>query len=293
MASLDLYMSFASAARNSSFARAARELGISPSAVAKNIARLERELGIRLFHRTTRQVTLTQDGEMLQVRIQRVLEDVADLEAAVAGVRTEPTGTLRVEAPITFGRRVLLPALARLRRRYPKLPIEARFSDEYADLIRDGLDCAIRVGALDDSALVARRIGSQTLVTCASRAYLRRHGTPRAPADLAEHACLLLRVPSSGRDWAWRFRSADREVTLHPDSMLRLGDGEALVAAAVAGLGVVHVPDYMAAPDLSRGRLVEVLESFRPQGLPISIVYPGQRDPPLRLRVLIDILTAD
>jgi DNA-binding transcriptional LysR family regulator len=293
MASLDLYMSFASAARNSSFARAARELGVSPSAVAKNIARLERELKIRLFQRTTRQVTLTQDGERLQSRIQRILEDVADLEAAVAGVRAEPTGTLRVEAPITFGRRILLPALARLRRRYPQLPIEVRFSDSYADLIRDGLDAAIRVGALDDSMLIARRIASQTLVTCASPAYLRRQGAPRAPAELAKHTCLLFRIPSSGRDWVWRYRVGGREVAVRLDSTLRLGDGEALVVAAVAGLGIVHVPDYMAAPELSRGRLVEVLESFRPPALPISIVYPGQREPPLRLRLLIDLFTAE
>lgn len=292
VASLDLYLSFASAARNAGFARAARELGVSPSAVAKNVARLEQELNTRLFHRTTRRVALTQDGELLQTRIERILEEVAALEAAVAGARSEPTGTLRIDAPLTYGRRVLLPALARLRRRHPRLSIEVRFSDDYADLVRDRLDAAIRVGNLDDSALVARRIGAQTLVTCASPGYLRRHGTPRVPAELGGHDCLLFRIPSSGRDWVWRFRSAGREVVVRPDSTLRLGDGEALVSAAVAGLGIVHVPDYMAAPDLSRGRLVEILTAFRPPPLPISVVYPRQREAPLRLRALIDILAA-
>jgi DNA-binding transcriptional LysR family regulator len=293
MASFDLYLSFASAARNASFARAARELGVSPSAVAKNISRLERELQLRLFHRTTRQVTLTQDGKVLQSRVQRILDDVADLEAAVAGVRAEPTGTLRVEAPIVLGRRLLVPALARLRRRHPQLAFDIRFSDEYADLIGDGLDAVIRVGELDDSALVARRIGVQTLLTCASPAYLRRHGIPQVPWDLVRHTCLLFRIPSSGRDWVWRFRAGDRDVAPRLQNGLRLGDGEALVAAAAAGLGLAHVPDYMAEEAVKRGRLVEVLPSFRPRAIPISVVYPGQREPPLRVRALIDALTGE
>lgn len=290
MPSIDLLVSFAAAARHASFAGAARELGLSPSAVAKNVARLEGQLGLTLFQRTTRRMALTQDGDALHLRCQRILDELAELESAASGARTRPTGTLRVDVPITWGRRVLLPVLAALRRRHPELSLEIRFSDSYVDLVRDGLDAAVRIGALEDSRLVAQRIDTQTMWTCASPAYLRRHGTPGTPDELGKHTCLLFRIPSSGRDWPWRFRVRRREVTIHPHSLLRLGDGEALVGAAAAGLGIVHAPSYMADREVAAGRLVEILADYRPPGLPISIVHLAGRRQPLRLKILVDAL---
>jgi DNA-binding transcriptional LysR family regulator len=290
--SFELLTSFVCAARHRSFARAARELGTSPSAVAKNVARLESQLKLRLFHRTTRRVALTPDGELLQERCQRVLEEVAELEGAVAGKLGQPSGTLKLDVPIVYGRRVVLPVLAKLRHHYPDLSFDVRFSDRVADVVGDGLDAVIRVGTLNDSSLVARRIGWQRMWTGASPAYLRRHGTPLRPANLEQHQCLVFRIPTSRKEWSWRFRVGSRDVVLRPPTQVWFDDGEALVAAALAGLGLVHVPSYMAEEDVARGRLVEVLSDVRPPLMPISIVYPGPREPPLRVRVLIEALTA-
>ena len=294
MISLELLTSFACAARHRSFARAARELGTSPSAVAKNVARLESQLKFRLFHRTTRRVALTPDGELLQERCRRVLEEVAELEGAAArtGKPARPSGTLKLDVPMVYGRRVVLPVLAKLRHRYPDLAFDVRFSDRIADVVGDGLDAVIRVGTLNDSSLVARRIGWQRMWTGASPAYLRRHGTPVRPEDLQQHQCHVFRIPTSRKEWPWRFRVGSRDVVLRPVTQVWFDDGEALVAAAVAGLGLVHVPSYMTEQDVARGRLVEVLSAMRPQLMPISIVYPGPRQAPLRLRVLIESLVA-
>lgn len=288
--SIDLIVSFASAARHASFARAARELGLSPSAVAKNVASLEAQLGMRLFHRTTRQVTLSKDGEDLYTRCQRILEEVESLEAAAGDARTGPRGTLRIDMPVTYGRQVVLPVLTRLMARHPELKIDARFSDQVVDIVKEGLDAAVRIGPLADSSLVGRMFDQQVIWTCASPAYLARHGKPESPDDLSAYTCLLFRLPSSGRDRPWQFRAGKRDFSLMPESGARLGDGEALVQAAAAGLGLIQAPKYMAEHEVKRGRLVEILQRYRPAPLPISLVYPSHRHIPLRVRALADAL---
>jgi DNA-binding transcriptional LysR family regulator len=290
MASLELIVSFASAARHASFANAARELGLSPSAIAKNVARLESQLGVRLFHRTTRRVTLSPDGEDLYTRCQRILQEVESLDAAAAGARSGPRGTLRIDMPVTYGRQVVLPVLTRLRARYPDLKIDARFSDQVIDIIKEGLDAAVRIGPLADSRLVGRMFDQQVIWTCASPAYLKRHGKPESPDQLSAHTCLLFRLPSSGRDRPWQFRVANREISLTLESGVRLGDGEALVQAAAAGLGLIQVPSYMAEREVKRGELAEILQRDRPAPLPISLIYPSHRHIPLRVRALADAL---
>ncbi|MCZ7564525.1 MAG: LysR family transcriptional regulator [Burkholderiales bacterium] len=290
MASLDLIVSFAAAARHAGFARAARELGLSPSAVAKNVANLEAQLGMRLFHRTTRQVTLSPDGEDVYARCKRILEEVESLESVAADARTGPRGTLRIDMPITYGRQVVLPVLTRLMSRYAELKIDARFSDQFVDIIKEGLDAAIRVGPLADSSLVGRMFDQQVIWTYASPAYLARHSMPQSPDALSAHTCLLFRLPSSGQGRPWQFRIGKREVSLVPESGVRLGDGEALVQAATAGLGLIQVPTYMAEREIKRGKLVEILQKYRPAPMPISLVYPSHRHIPLRVRVLADAL---
>ncbi|MBM3343478.1 MAG: LysR family transcriptional regulator [Betaproteobacteria bacterium] len=290
MASLDLIVSFAAAARHAGFARAARELGLSPSAVAKNIASLEAQLGMRLFHRTTRQVILSQDGEDLYARCKRILEEVESLETAAADARTGPRGTLRIDMPVTYGRQVVLPVLTRLMGRYPELKIDARFSDQVVDIVKEGLDAAVRIGPLADSNLVGRMFDQQAIWTCASPSYLARHGKPESPDALSAHTCLLFRLPSSGRDRPWQFRVDQRDASLMPDSGMRLGDGEALVQAAAAGLGLIQAPKYMAEHEVKRGKLVQILQRYRPAPLPISLVYPSYRHIPFRVRALADAL---
>jgi len=290
MASLELITSFAAAARHAGFARAARELGLSPSAIAKNVARLEQRMGVRLFHRTTRKVSLTPDGEELFLRCQRILAEIESLDAAAAGARAGLRGTLRIDVPVSYGRLVVLPVLAKLRAGNPDLKIDLRFSDQVVDIIQEGLDAAVRTGVLADSRFVGRVFDQQVLCTCASPAYLRRHGEPASPDDLASHACLLFRMPSSGRDRPWQFRRGRRDFSVVPESGFRLGDGEGLAQAAVAGLGLVQVPTYIAADEIERGRLVEVLAAYRPAALPISLVYPSHRLVPLRVRALAQAL---
>lgn len=290
MISLDLLFSFTSAARHVSFANAAREIGHSPSAIAKNIARLESQLGVRLFHRTTRQITLSPEGEHLYSRCQNILEQVASLEADVAATRAEPVGTLRLDMPRTYGRDVILPVLTHLMTRHPGLKIDARFSDQVTDIIKEGLDAVVRIGPLADSRLVARTFDHQVICTFASPAYLAEHVKPESPEELAKHFCLLFRMPSSGRDWPWQFRRGKQEYSLLFESNLRLDDGEALVQAAAAGVGIIQVPQYMAQAEVNRGRLVEILQKYRPAPVPISLIYPSHRYIPLRVRVLADAL---
>jgi LysR family transcriptional regulator for bpeEF and oprC len=284
-------VAFTAAARAQSFARAARELGLSPSAVAKDIARLERQLGVRLFLRTTRRVTLTGEGRDLFERSVRVLDELEALEDAALGARAAPAGVLRLSVPLTYGRLVVVPALAELRRRHPALEFDVRFSDAFADLLAERLDAVIRVGEVPDSRLVARRIDWQPLVTIASPDYLHNRPAPSLPADLASHACLRFRLPTSGRLRPLEYRVRGRAVTLDPHPVAVLDDGEAVVAAAVHGLGIGQVPEYMAGRELAAGSLLRVLDRYAPAPMPISIVHAHHRQPPPRLRALIDQLT--
>lgn len=292
MISLQPFLAFAETARHGSFARAARDLGLAPSTVAKSVARLEAQLGVRLFHRTTRQVSLTPDGDQLYLRCERVLAEVEDLQAAAAGVRGEPVGTLRIDAPVVYGRRVIVPVLAQLAQAHPRLSIDVRLSDQYCDPVKDGLDAVVRIGVLNDSSLVGKRVGEQHLVTCASPDYLAKHGTPRRPEALRDHVCLAFRLPSTGRDRPLQFLEAGRTVVIDPPLGFRLGDGEAMVEAACAGAGIVQVPHYMAEDAIAAGRLREVLRPFRPAPTPISVVYPGSRLMAPRLRAFLDAFSA-
>jgi LysR family transcriptional regulator, regulator for bpeEF and oprC len=198
--SLQQMAAFAETARHGSFAAAARELGSAPSTLAKAVARLEASLQVKLFHRTTRQVSLTPDGERLYIRCERLLAELEDLQAEASGTRDDPTGLLRVDLPIVLGREWVLPVLARLAQRHPGLQLDVRLQDGYADIVKEGIDVAVRIGPLKDSTLVAQRIASQGMVLVASRAYLEARGTPRRLEDLEAHDAVLFRLPSSGRD---------------------------------------------------------------------------------------------
>lgn len=292
MHSLQQLAAFTDTARHGSFSAAARESGSAPSTLAKAVGRLEQSLGVKLFHRTTRQVSLTPDGERLFGRCQRLLGDLEDLQAEASGVRDAPSGTLRINAPIVLGRRVILPLLARLSQRYPALALDVHLEDRYSDIVKEGIDLAVRIGTLKDSTLVARRFGTQGMVLVASPAYLAERGTPRRLAQLASHEALLFRMPSTGRDRPWQFRQRGKAVELQPQSRVRLSDGEALVAAARMGLGIAQVPDHFVTDELARGELVEILPGARPAPLPVSIVYPGARLVPQRVRVAIEALEA-
>jgi DNA-binding transcriptional LysR family regulator len=290
MNTLQQVAAFAETAKHGSFAAAAREAGSAPSTLAKAVARLEAALGVKLFHRTTRQVSLTPDGERLFRRCQRLLAEVEELHAEASGVREAPSGTLRIDMPIVLGRRVILPVLAGMSERHPGLALDVRLQDGYVDLVKDGIDAAIRVGELKDSSLVSRRVGLHAMVLVASPGYLEQHGTPRRLDQLAAHQALLFRMPTSGKDRPWQFRQRGNPVELHPKSRVRINDGEGLVEAARMGLGLAQLPDYFVRDELARGDLVEVLRPCRPAAVPISVVYPGARLVPPRVRLLLQEL---
>ena len=292
MQGLQPLLAFAETAKRGNFAIAARELGCTPSTLAKAVARLEARLGVRLFHRTTRQVALTDDGERLFSRCQRVLAELELLQEEATGTRQEASGTLRIEMPVTFGRVVMLPLLARLAGQYPRISIDARFSDNYADLVKGGIDVAIRAGEMRDSSLVARHIASQELLLIASPAYLSRVGTPNTVADLNGHDAVLFNVPATGRCRPWHFRVRSRNTLLLPASRLRVDGGDAIVRAALLGMGIGQIPHYMVTDELAKGELVELLPDCRPLEMPLSAVMPSSRMVPARVRALLDLIEA-
>lgn len=292
MSGFSQFLAFASAARHHSFARAGRELGVTASTIAKRIGKLEEQLGVKVFHRTTRQVTLTSDGEALFARCEKILADIDELELLAAGASDEPRGELRINAPITYGKRVVMPVVAKLLRQHPHLRADVRLSDQFCDVVREGMDAVIRVMQLNDSSLASRQIGWQQLVTCASPDYLSRHGEPKHPSRLEAHHFVLYRLPRTGRERPIQFTVRGKAFDLQPISRLLADDGEAMVQAASLGAGLIQVPDFMAADELVQGRLVEVLTAFRPPPMPIHVVWPGNRLMPPRVRAFIDLLAA-
>lgn len=292
MHGLQPLVAFAETAKRGNFAAASREIGVTPSTLAKAVTRLEANLGVRLFHRTTRQVTLTHDGERLFARCQRVLAELDLLQEEATGTREEPSGTLRINMPVAFGRLVMLPLLAQLTQQHPRVSIDARFSDVYVDLVREGIDVAIRTGALRDSTLVAHTFGNQELLLFAAPSYLARAGVPAKVGDLSKHSAVLFRVPSTGKDRSWQFNVRGRSVTVTPASRLHVDNGDAIVEATVLGMGIGQVPHYMVSEPLQRGQLVELLPAMRPAAMPIAAVIPSGRMVPSRVRALLDLIGA-
>lgn len=290
MQGLQQLSAFAATARHGGFAAAAREAGVAPSTLAKAVARLERTLGVRLFNRTTRQVRLTADGERLFERCQRVLAELAALQSEASGARSVVTGELRIATPVCYGKRFVLPRLARLREAHPELRFDVRLSDTYVDLLQQGIDLAVRIGALRDSALVARRVDTQNLLLCASPGYLARRGEPRRIEDLARHDAIVFRLPSTGRDRPWQFRQRGAAIEIQPSRALLVSETEALAEAARLGAGICQLPDNVVDRAIAAGELVELLHGARPAPMPINLVYPSGRLLPARLRVVIDAL---
>lgn len=290
MQGLQPLIAFAATARQGSFAAAAREQGQAPSTLAKAVARLEQSLGLRLFHRTTRRVQLTADGERLYQRCQRVLAELEDLQTLASGSRAAPTGLLRVAMPVFYGKRFVLPRLGLLLRQHPTLQLDARLSDQAIDLVGEGMDLAVRIGTLDDSSLIAKRVDWQSLCLCASPEYLARAGTPRRVEDLVAHAAIVFRLPSSGRDRPWQLHQRGHALSLQPEAALRVNETEGVLECLRLGLGIAQLPDNVVAEDLADGRLVELLPGCRPERMPIHLLLPPGRLQPPRVRAAVAAL---
>ena len=290
MKNLKQFLSFAAVARNSSFAAAARELGLAPSSVAKSVARLESDLGVRLFHRTTRAVRLTEEGDALFAKCARVLEEIDSLELSTARSAEAPTGTLRVGAPIGYGTRRIVPVLNRLLAAYPALNVDMRLTDERVNLVTEGLDAVIRIGSLDDSGLVARQFDRQHLVLCASPAYIKIHGALRTVEEIETRSVVVFRMPTSGRERPLEFLLGGEMIQLRPSSRFALSHGDAMVEAVVRGAGMAQVPEHMVEAHIRQGALVEELRECRPDPLPVSVLTSSARMMPPRVRSFINAL---
>ncbi|NLR97430.1 LysR family transcriptional regulator [Rhizobium sp. P38BS-XIX] len=273
-----------------SFTAAAGKMGLSKSAVAKNLSRLEERLGTRLLDRTTRRLGLTADGRAYHETCLRVLSELDSAEALLASRQRVASGTLRVSLPATFGPRWVVPMLAEALKRYPQLTLDASFSDRHVDLIDEGFDLAVRIGELEDSAsLMARKIGTQTSQVCASPEYLARHGRPQRPGDIMEHDCLG--ETRGGKILPWFLQDKDSEtvrVDISPRHIITNGD--ALLNAAVAGAGLACLPTWLVSADLRAGRLQEVLATSATNDRPIHLVWPRARDILPKVRVVVDEL---
>ncbi|KMO28663.1 LysR family transcriptional regulator [Methylobacterium variabile] len=270
-------IAFARSASLGSYTAAARSLGISPSAVSKSVQRLEERLGLSLFTRTTRSLTLTPEGRDLHERALRLLREAEAIEQAAVAARSEPAGTLKVTAPFPIGVHLLAPALPRFRERHPRLSVDLRLGDRFADIIEEGIDVAIRVGELADSRLISRRLAPHRLCAFASPAYLACRGTPRHPDDLIHHDCVNFRFQSTGQALRWPFRIGAKVVEITPDAGIVTDFSDAVAAALVAGGGIGISPTYVVARFVERGVLVPVLQEFSVERSAITALWPENR----------------
>lgn len=270
-------IAFARAGTLGSYTAAARSLSISPSAISKSVQRLERHLGVTLFTRTTRSLTLTPEGRDLHERAVRLLRDADEIEQVAASARSEPSGTLRIAASLPIGVHVIAPALPAFRRRYPRLSIDLRLSDQLVDIVGEGIDIAVRIGELADSRLLSRRLAPIRLCCFASPAYLAERGMPRHPDDLADHDTVMLRYQSSGQPLRWPFRIGSKVIEITPSSTLTADVSEALVAMLVADAGIGMGSTLVTAPHVARGELVPVLADYAVERDGITALWPESR----------------
>lgn len=281
---------FVAVMETGSLAGAARRLGLSSGQASKLLARLEADLGVRLLNRSTRALAPTEVGQAYYDRIRLLLDDLDSLDAEVQDRAAAPRGRLRLTAPLTFGTLRLVPALNDFARAYPEIDLDVSFTDRMVSLVDEGFDAAIRAGRVADTSLIARKLCDMQTILVASPAYLDAHGTPAHPGDLAAHQAI---IDTNFRDpLIWRLRDADRPVSIPLTARLRYSNAEACLQAAEAGLGIAHVPDFVAGPSLAAGRTRALLTDFAEAPGGIYALYPPGRHLAAKLRALVDFLAA-
>lgn len=274
-----------------SLSRAAKALGLPRSSVTMTIQRLEHYLGVQLLHRSTRQLRLTDEGEVYVERCRAILLDVRSAEDSLRP-DGRVSGRLRVDMPPVIGRSIILPALRSFRERHPDVEMSIGMNDRLIDLVQEGVDCVIRTGTLPDSSLITRRIGSYRWVVCASPDYLARHGEPRDVAALAGHAMLGYSSAHNGRSDKWVMDEGDVSHAIEPRGNLVVDETFALLDLAVEGFGLARLSDFVVAEHIADGRLREVLAHCRSDHVPISVLYPPSRQASPPVRAFIDWVTA-
>ena len=280
--------SFLAVVRAGSFVGGADALGLSKAAVSRHVAELEEVLGVRLLHRTTRRLSLTDDGARFHARADELLASLEELEAETSSQGGEATGQLRVNAPMSFGNLHLAPLWPRFLAAHPKVRLDITLNDRVVDLVEEGYDLAVRIGRLGDSNLVSRQLATTRIVLCAAPDYLDRHGAPDHPRELAGHAIFAYAYWSGGEEWKFTGPEGEVGVRVHP--RMRSNSGDTCRAAALEGQGIVLQPDFLVGEDLKRGTLVELMPAYRSLEIGIHAVYPTRKHLPMKTRRLVDFL---
>ena len=281
---------FARVAALGSLSAAARALGMSQTMATKHMAAIEERLGVKLLHRTTRRLTLTEAGRNYLEAVERILGDIEDAEATAAAETVQVRGTLRLNAPVSFGIRELAPLLPELAARHPALTVDLGLNDRRVDLIEEGWDLAVRIGSLENSTMIARRLAPCRTVVCAAPSYIAAHGRPRTITDLEKHNCLGYTLSRAIGVDRWSFGPKDQAV-IAIQGTLKANNGDALVAAAIAGQGIVYQPTFLVAREIRAGLLIPLKLDLDPVELDgIFAIYPADRRPPAKVRATIDFL---
>ena len=287
---LAAYRAFLRLAETGSFTQVAREFGTSQPSISRHILALEDHLGARLVQRTTRSVTLTEEGRRFYDRALLVLESVQEAEASVGRGSSRPTGRLRIAAPVAFSRLHLMPLIPGFLDRHPEVTVDLIMHDGFADLVAEGIDVAIRVGEPADPTLVAKRLGEARRVAVASPIYLKKHGAPAHPRELADHACIRYTLLATGTRWL--FDSADGPLSVEVTGPFQANNSEGVREAVLAGLGIAVLPIWAFTDEIRKGRVKVILQAFEPQRLPLNALYPSRRFVPAKVRAFIDYFEA-
>lgn len=284
----DTMLAFTRVAELNSFTKASASLNIPKTTLSAQVHALEKRLQVKLLHRTTRHISVTPDGAAYYERAVRLLTELEETEAALTRLTTTPRGRLRVNIPGSLGRRVIVPALGDFLKRYPEIDLEVGCTDRQVDLLQEGIDCVIRAGALVDESLVARRLGSFRMLTCATPAYLREFGTPMTLADLERHDIVYYTSSKSGKVHGFEYLENGTEVTVFGRRRVTINDADACVEAALAGIGLVQAPTFVIGDCVAAGRLETILEHQPSETLPLWIMYPQNRHLSHKVRAFVD-----
>lgn len=286
---LDAMRLFVAIGDSGSLSAAARQLKVPLPTVSRKLALLEEHLGVRLVVRTTRKFVLTEPGRVYLESCRRLLGEIEDAERMAAGEYEAPKGRLYVTAPIVFGRLHVLPVALAFLKAYPEVDLRLSLVDRISDMIEEGIDVALRIAHLADSSLIAARVGAVRLVTCASPAYLKEHGTPRTPAELIRHHCVASANLSATNRWSYRIDGEEQNVQIR--SRLAVTTAEAAIDSAIAGIGITRVLSYQAASAIKAGKLKLLLRPFELPEIPVSLVHPEARLTPPKVRAFLDYAT--
>lgn len=276
---------FVYVAETTSFTQAAKKLNISTAHVSRRITALEQRLNVKLLYRTTRKVSLTQEGQIFYQHCRSVLDGIEEAERVVTNLQQKPQGHIKLTAPVTYGEQKILPLVNDFIQKHSEVQVSAYLSNQKVDMVEQGFDLAIRLGKLADSTLMAKKLGSRTNYLCASPQYLEKYGMPHSLSELNDHSCLL------GTLDYWRFKVAGKEKTIKVKGSLRYNNGTGLTDAALKGLGIVQLPDYYVKDFIAQGKLLPLLSQFQEADEGIWAVYPHNRQLSPKIRALVDYLS--